>query len=246
MLEPPPPPQEPADLPPDSSPDALDADEKKNNPWLFWGPLLTAIGLALLPIAVLALPLLLIALLKSRRRKVRFSEGPPAQRVGGGWNEVVSLATDLGAGVDSRATRRESAVVLAGAFPAAGGTTTLLANRADAAIFGAGQPSEDQVRQYWETVDGSLKEMTGTLGFWGRQRARFSPRSLLADGRAALKLRGLQPARTGQPGRKRAAPAGPEKPAGTVESGPPAAAPLDTAGTPADPSQTVRKNRNTP
>ena len=145
--------------------------------------------------------------------------------------------------MDSRATRRESAVVLAGAFPAAGGTTTLLANRADAAIFGAGQPSEDQVRQYWETVDGSLKEMTGTLGFWGRQQARFSPRSLLADGRAALKLRGSRP---GRPGRKRAAPAGPEKPAGTVESGPPAAAALDASDTAADASQTVRKNRNTP
>ena len=244
VLQPPPPPQEPADLPPDSSPDALDADEKKNNPWLFWGPLLTAIGLALIPVAVLALPLLLIALLKSRRRKARFSDGPPAQRVGGGWNEVVSLATDLGAAVDTRATRRESAVVLAGAFPAAGGTTTLLATRADAAIFGAGQPSEDQVRQYWETVDGSLKEMTGTLGFWGRQRARFSPRSLLADGRAALKLRSLQP---GRPGRKRAAPAGRQTPAGTVESGPAAAAHLDAAaGTPADASQTARKNRNTP
>jgi len=244
VLQPPPPPQEPADLPPDSSPDALDADEKKNNPWLFWGPLLTAIGLALIPVAVLALPLLLIALLKSRRRKARFSDGPPAQRVGGGWNEVVSLATDLGAAVDTRATRRESAVVLAGAFPAAGGTTTLLATRADAAIFGAGQPSEDQVRQYWETVDGSLKEMTGTLGFWGRQRARFSPRSLLADGRAALKLRSLQP---GRPGRKRAAPAGRQTPAGTVESGPATAAhPAAAAGTPADASQTARKNRNTP
>ena len=62
-----------------------------------------------------------------------------------------------------------------------------------AAIFGAGQPSEDQVREYWDIVDGSLKELTGTLGFWGRQRARFSPRSLLADGRAAISLRGLKP-----------------------------------------------------
>ena len=76
VLQPPPPPQEPADLPPDSSPDALDADEKKNNPWLFWGPLLAAIGIALIPIGILALPLLLIALLKSRRRKTRFTEGP--------------------------------------------------------------------------------------------------------------------------------------------------------------------------
>ncbi|HEX9228309.1 MAG TPA: transglutaminase-like domain-containing protein, partial [Arthrobacter sp.] len=244
VLQPPPPPQEPADLPPDSSPDALDADEKKNNPWLFWGPLLTAIGIALIPIGILALPLLLIALLKSRRRKARFNEGPPAQRVGGGWNEIVSFATDLGAGVDARATRRESAVVLADAFPAAGGSTTLLANRADAAIFGAGQPSEEQVREYWDIVDGSLKELTGSLGFWGRQRARFSPRSLLADGRAALTLRGRKPR---LPGVRRGARAGSELTAGTVESDPAATAHRDGAADAAtESSQTVRKNRNEP
>ncbi|WP_306906923.1 transglutaminase domain-containing protein [Arthrobacter pascens] len=190
VLQPPPPPQEPADLPPDSSPDALDADQKKNNPWLFWGALLGALGVALIPLSVLAVPLLLIALLKSRRRKARFTDGPPAQRVGGGWNEVVSLATDLGAGIDTRSTRRESASVVAGAFPTSAPTTILLANRADASIFGAGQPSEEEVREYWTIVDGSLKEMTGTVGFWRRQQARFSPRSLLADGRNALKLRG--------------------------------------------------------
>ncbi|XAS67896.1 transglutaminaseTgpA domain-containing protein [Micrococcaceae bacterium Sec5.7] len=198
VLQPPPPPQEPADLPPDSSPDALDADQKKNNPWLFWGPLLSAIGIALIPLGILALPLLLIALLKSRRRKARFVDGHPAQRVGGGWNEVLSLATDMGAGVDTRATRRESAEVVADAFPETQATTTMLANRADASIFGAGQPSEAEVQEYWTIVDSSLKEMTGTAGFWRRQQARFSPRSLLADGRNALKLRGT---RTVPPGR---------------------------------------------
>lgn len=189
VLQPPPPPQEPADLPPDSSPDALDADQKKNNPWLFWGALLGALGIALIPLSVLALPLLLIVLLKSRRRKSRFSEGHPAQRLGGGWSEVVSLATDMGAAVDTRATRRESAAVLAEAFPSAGGTTTMLARRADASIFGVGDPSEDDVREYWTIVDSSLKEMTSTAGFWQRQQARFSPRSLLADARSALTRR---------------------------------------------------------
>jgi hypothetical protein len=75
----------------------------------------------------------------------------------------------------------------------------MLAHRADASIFGAGQPSEEDVREYWTIVDGSLKEMTATVGFWRRQQARFSPRSLLADGRAALGLRrsglGLAPRR---------------------------------------------------
>ena len=190
VLQPPPPPQEPADLPPDSSPDALDADQKKNNPWLFWGALLGALGIALIPLSVFALPLLLVAFLKSRRRKSRFADGHPAQRVGGGWSEVLSLATDMGAAVDMRSTRRESAEVLAGAFPAAAGTTSMLARRADASIFGAGQPTEDEVREYWEAVDGSLQEMTADIGFWRRQQARFSPRSLLADARSALNLRG--------------------------------------------------------
>lgn len=193
VLQPPPPPQEPADLPPDSTPDALDADEKKNNPWLFWGPLLAAIGVAMIPLGILAVPLLLILLLKSRRRKARFRDGHPAQRVGGGWNEVLSLATDMGASIDPKSTRRESSAVIADAFPVTGTTTTMLAHRADAAVFGAGQPSEEEVKEYWEIVDSSLQDITGSVGFWKRQQARFSPRSLLSDGRAALRRREQTP-----------------------------------------------------
>jgi len=140
--------------------------------------------------------------------------------VGGGWNEVLSLATDMGAGIDTRSTRRESATVLAEAFPATGQTTTMLAHRADASIFGAGQPTEEEVREYWTIVDGSLQEITGTVGFWRRQRARFSPRSLLADGRAALKVRSarlgfLPPSRPAGTG-----PAGRPPATGRVETGP--------------------------
>ena len=189
------------------------------------------------------MPLLLIALLKSRRRKARFSDGHPAERVGGGWNEVVSLATDMGAAVDTRATRRESAVVLGEAFPGTAGTTTLLAHRADASIFGAGQPSEAEVQEYWTIVDGSLKEMTATVGFWGRQAARFSPRSLLSDGRTALKLRGLRPVRPAK-----------TDPAGRVDGGPaPSGSPPPSgpAASGTDDEQTVlrrdlRENRNEP
>ncbi|MET3367170.1 transglutaminase-like domain-containing protein [Arthrobacter sp. M2012083] len=199
VLQPPPPPQEPADLPPDSTPDALDADEKKNNPWLFWGPLLAAIGVALIPLGILALPLLLILLLKSRRRKARFRDGHPAQRVGGGWNEVLSLVTDMGASIDTKSTRRESATVIADAFPTTGTTTTMLAHRADAAVFGAGQPSEEEVKEYWEIVDTSLTDITGSVGFWKRQQARFSPRSLLSDGRAALRRRQQTPGDPAKP-----------------------------------------------
>lgn len=102
---------------------------------------------------------------------------------------MLSLATDMGASIDNKSTRRESASVIADAFPVAGSITTVLAHRADAAVFGAGQPSEDEVKEYWKIVDSSLEDITGSVGFWKRQQARFSPRSLLSDGRAALRRR---------------------------------------------------------
>ncbi|GAA1048210.1 DUF3488 and transglutaminase-like domain-containing protein [Arthrobacter russicus] len=181
VLQPPPPPQEQAELPPDSSPDALDNDKKKQDFWAVLGHILTVLGLAAIPVAVIVLPLLAIVLVKRRRRKKRFSEGAPAQRVGGGWSELLALATDLGAAVNPKQTRRETAGTLAGAFPASGGSTTALAERADSAIFGVGEPSEAEVAAFWSEVDGSLEKMNESVGFWHRMRARFSPRSLLGD-----------------------------------------------------------------
>jgi hypothetical protein len=184
VLQPPPPPQEPADLPPDSAPDALDTDGKKDALAGIWGTILMIVGVAAIPIVIIALPLLLIVALKVRRRKRRLGDGLPADRVGGGWSEVLSTATDLGAPVNGTGTRRETAVSLFTAFPEGQATTALLAERADAAIFGPGQPSEEEVAVYWQNVDLSVNGMTGSVGFWKRQRAKFSPRSLLVDAKA--------------------------------------------------------------
>jgi hypothetical protein len=207
VLQPPPPPQEPAELPPDSAPEPQDAEQNDKGFWEQWGWLFTAVGVAMIPLAVLLIPLLLIGWLKLRRRKRRASEGLPSTRVSGGWSEVVSLALDMGAPATPRATRREHAAELAEAFPSASGTTTLLARRADAAVFGHGEPTEVQVRQYWETVDKSLQEMAAGAGFWKRQRARYSLRSLLADVRSRMGRRraaapGMLRAGGGEPPRK--------------------------------------------
>jgi hypothetical protein len=69
----------------------------------------------------------------------------------------------------------------------------MLAQRADAAIFGAGQPDEEEVRDYWTIVDSSLSDITGRVGFWKRQQARFSPRSLLAEARLAMRPGKVKP-----------------------------------------------------
>ncbi|GAA2200488.1 transglutaminaseTgpA domain-containing protein [Sinomonas flava] len=189
VLQPPPPPQAPVELPPDSRPDVLDDEEKKNDLWLLLGPILAVIGIGLIPVAVLALPLLLIAWLKLRRRRRRLGAERPADRVSGGWSEVTDAATDLGASLDTRSTRRETASALGEAFPDTARTTTALAHRADAAVFGAGNPSEAEIEAYWADVDGSLERMRGSVGFWRRQRARYSPRSLVAEASVFLAAR---------------------------------------------------------
>ena len=193
VLQPPPPPQEPAELPPDTNAEAQEPEEQQEDFWVTFRYWLRLVGLASLPLAILFGPLLLILLVKVRRRRSRRRTGPPSRRVGGGWNEVVSLATDLGTKPPSRATRREHAALLERSFPAAAESTVLLARRADAGIFGPGEPTEEEVEAYWKHVDEHLGRMSGSVGFWRRQRARYSPKSLLLDAR--MRTRRLSPGR---------------------------------------------------
>ncbi|MDK1328421.1 transglutaminase-like domain-containing protein [Arthrobacter sp. zg-Y1143] len=197
VLQPPPPPQEPAELPPDTNADAQEPEEQQEDFWATFRYWLRLVGLASLPLVILFGPLLLILLVKLRRRRKRRRTGPPSRRVGGGWNEVVSMATDLGAKPPSRATRREHAALLQDSFPAAADSTVLLARRADAGIFGPGEPSEEEVEEYWKQVEEQLGAMTGSVGFWRRQRARYSLRSLLLDAR--MRTRRLSPGRWALP-----------------------------------------------
>ncbi|MHA7306144.1 transglutaminase-like domain-containing protein [Arthrobacter sp. TMN-49] len=198
VLQPPPPPQEPADLPPDSAPDALDTDGKKNNQGGIFGQILMILGVAAIPLLIIALPLAVIVALKAKRRKKRLTLGLPTDRVNGGWSEVMSHATDLGAALERSGTRRESAASLNSAFPANQASTALLAERADAAIFGPGQPTEAEVATYWQTVEHSLKGMTGSVGFWKQQRAKFSPRSLLTEAQARARRKTVSRGAVGQ------------------------------------------------
>ncbi|GGD00877.1 hypothetical protein GCM10011512_29670 [Tersicoccus solisilvae] len=183
VLQPPPPPQEPAEVPPESDPDALNTDENKQNTHQEWGPLLAIALTVAIPLVVLLAPLLLIAALKARRYRRRRRDGAPVQRISGGWSEVLSLAADLGTRVPAGATRREHAATVAGAFPFAATGTTTLARRADAAVFAGGEPTEDQIADYWSQVDASLAGIRGSVPRGRRWRARFSLRSLREDGR---------------------------------------------------------------
>lgn len=189
VLQPPPPPQDDARLPPETAPDPQDADETDDGFWAFWGPILAVAGYIAIPVAILLLPLLLIALLKLRRRARRRQRGRAGDRVSGGWDEVIALATDLGSRPEPKGTRRENAKALAGDFPDTAGTSVLLAHRADSAVFGHQEPSEAQVTDYWHHVDEHLAGMSSSVGFWGRLRGKYSPRSLVLDARSRIAAR---------------------------------------------------------
>jgi hypothetical protein len=210
VLQPPPPPQEQADLPPDTAPEPQDAEQQERSWWDQWGHLVMAAAYASIPIVILLIPLLVIALLKGRRRKRRRTADSPSGQVSGGWAEVLSLATDLGTGPRHAGTRREHATELAGRFPAAAAGTTLLARRADQAVFGPGEPTEAQVADYWTRVDESIAGMRGSVGGWRRFRAKVSARSLVLEARERRRQRRLRRRRRREAERARraAAPGG--------------------------------------
>ncbi|AEG43388.1 transglutaminase family protein [Isoptericola variabilis] len=144
-----------------------------------WRRVLTVVVSVAVPLALLVLPFLLVLGLKARRRRRRRTAPVVADRVSGGWREVVDAATDLGAGVPRGATRREGARLLAEQLPAAAApTTTTLAHRADATVFGAVEPTEAEVEQFWAEVDRLVGELHGGVPWRRRVAARLSLRSL--------------------------------------------------------------------
>lgn len=137
--------------------------------------LLAMAGWTLLVVALLAAPIVVILALKARRRRRRLAAFRPADRITGGWQELVDVAIDVGYRPVSWHTRSEVARDLAGA-----GVLQLdwLVPAADAAQFSPTPIDEDRARRYWREVDDRNAELLGGLGFWRRWRARLSLASL--------------------------------------------------------------------
>jgi hypothetical protein len=194
VLQPPPPPQEPADLPPDVRTDNSDQDQLPSNAGI---PVYVyfAAGGGLLLLLILLAPLLVIGALKVRRRRRRQNAARAADRLSGGWDEIVDRAGDLGTPLSRGITRREGAVVLADRYPVAG--MIGVADRADTGVFGPDDPSDADVSAFWGEVDAIVTGMTLSRSRWQRLRARLSLRSFVArrgEARAARAAsRGLAP-----------------------------------------------------
>ncbi len=191
VLQPPPPPQEPADVPPTVA-DARNADDDDASIFAWLGPVLAVTGLSVLVLALIAAPFVAIAIVKGRRRSRRLAAERAADRLSGGWDELVDHALDLRVPVAVGATRTESARALSAAFDP--DRVAGIAERADAGVFGPGDPSDADIAAFWGEVDAIVGARHGELSRWRRARARFSVRSLLPE-RVRARLAALRRAR---------------------------------------------------
>jgi len=175
VLQPPPPAQEPADLPPSIANDREQNDEEEpGENWL--GPILVSGAIGLGTILLLLAPFLVMGAVKATRRVRRRRADRTADRISGGWDELVDRAVDLQAPVVVGATRAESARIVTAAFDEP--RAAVLAARADAGVFGPADPTPEDVEAFWREVDDIVGGMSGSASVWRRLRARLSLRSL--------------------------------------------------------------------
>lgn len=202
VRQPPPPPQDPV-TPPDDDTEQPQTDTPPNVAPVpdAWREALVIVAALTFPLALLLAPLVLVGVAKARRRKRRRTTGTPVERVVGGWEEMLDQAHDLRRPAPARATRRETAVHLAGAFAppvdprqgeraarrhaGVGAPVAGLAAGADAMVFGPGDPTPEQVAAYWAQVDAAVRAMHAAVPSRHRVRARWSAASLRARRRAA-------------------------------------------------------------
>lgn len=193
VLQPPPPPQEPVDLPP-TLPDDRESEDESLNILGILGAILLIGGISLGILALLAAPFIIIGAWKASRRRARRSAERTADRIAGGWDELTDRAVDYGARLTAGATRGEEATLLAGSLAVP--TVTMLADRADAEVFGPRDPSVEDVDAFWQEVDGIVVGLGSEAGFWKRMKARLSLRSLLGGSALSSGFQSLKDAAT--------------------------------------------------
>jgi transglutaminase-like putative cysteine protease len=137
-------------------------------------------------LALLFGPVLLIAFLKARRRRRRATAAHGADRLSGGWDEIVDVAQDLGTPLTAGRTRMEGALMLAERYPTAG--IMPVATIADTGVFGPLEPSAEDTAAFWTQVNMLVKEMHGSAGRFRRLKARLSIVTFTARRREATAM----------------------------------------------------------
>lgn len=148
------------------------SDRDGNGGFALPGPLVAAMRWTGPPLLVVLASASLVLGLKARRRTRRRQRGPLTARVVNGWAEVLDTARDLGVTV-AHGTRRQQAAALAPL------SLTPLAHRADATVFGPGEPAEGDVSTFWHEVDATRRALLAGLSRRRRLQVALSLRSLV-------------------------------------------------------------------
>ena len=161
------------------------------------GWLLPAALGVLIPSALVFGPILVIGGIKTGRARRRRLAAEPHEAVRGAWDEVVDRYSELGLAVPVNATRRRTALVLAGQVEVPG--LEPAAYRADAAVFGDMTVPDTVVVTAWDDTDELVRVARETVS----PRARLLSRYRLSSARAWLATAAarVESARSGRAGR---------------------------------------------
>lgn len=211
VRQPPPPLAEPVEPPEDDTEQpSTQPNQEPPVPPDDWTTVIIIVASAGIPLILLVTPIVVILAAKSRRRRRRRSAPDPVARVVGGWDELLDEARDLRAPAPATATRRETALHLASAFPrpsrrgSVGAAVAGLAASADAVVFGPGVPPAEHVAVYWSEVEAARAAMRASVPARRRIRARLATASLRyrkRERRAERRARRRGEGRTEQPRR---------------------------------------------
>jgi hypothetical protein len=141
--------------------------------WLW--PTLRITGIALLLLALVVGPFVVIAAAKAARRRTRRTQGDPAARITGGWEEYVDAAVDSGRESTPVLTRSE----LADLFGTPAGSR--LAVDADHAVFSGAATTAQEAEVFWRSVEEERDVLLRERGVWRRILATVSLRSFVRN-----------------------------------------------------------------
>lgn len=148
-------------------------------------PFLRIAGLLTLGVALLALLVLFIPLVKRARTKRRQAHAAPEVQALGAWDELLDTYADSGTQLPSRARRED----IMHQLDVDGGDW--IAWTVDQAVFSREGIDDETAAQLWSVVNARVAEQKQGLGFWKRIKQRYSFASLggLVGGRGTGPIR---------------------------------------------------------
>lgn len=157
----------------DSNNDAPPLEEQQSEILAILLPILTAVGLSLFAIVLLALPFLVLLLAKWQRGRVRRAADDPEVRLAGAWEELADVYGDYGVAMDAKGTRAQRAQ---STDREAADRLALLVDRA---VFAGYPPTNDDATAAWKIVDAEQTELASAAKLWQRLLMRVRPTSFI-------------------------------------------------------------------